>query len=178
MLNPWIRTYSGINFHPFSPNDIEISFNDIAHALSNICRFCGHTSEFYSVAQHSVMASRLASKENALFALLHDAAEAYICDLSSPIKNTPDFENFRILEDTILSAILKMVGLKLPMPTEIKYIDAILLKTEARDLLMCGPDVQFGPDSAPFLEDRITPWSPKVAKQAFISRFLALAPEL
>ena len=82
----YIRTFTGIKFAPLSPRLEDIDIRDIAHALSNLCRFTGHTPVFYSVAEHSVLVSKLVEPEYALGALLHDASEAYLNDIAGPIK--------------------------------------------------------------------------------------------
>lgn len=69
-----------------NPDADEIDISDIAHALASICRFTGQTGEFYSVAEHSVLVSREVPEELALAALLHDAHEAYIGDISRGMK--------------------------------------------------------------------------------------------
>ncbi len=83
-----ITTYTGgtFDYSKFGPDDIDI--RDIAHALSHLCRFTGHTNIFYSVAQHCLLVSEKipGGPEVKLAALLHDAAEAYVNDLSSPLK--------------------------------------------------------------------------------------------
>src|ERR1017187_10636100 len=76
-----ITTFSGIHFWPLLPNPADIRIEDIAHALSNQCRFAGHAREFYSVAEHSVRVSQLCPPEDALWGLLHDASEAYLTDV-------------------------------------------------------------------------------------------------
>lgn len=84
-----IVTYSGkvVEFGNIKVTDINIE--DIAHSLSNLCRFTGHCSEFYSVASHSILCSRLVdgTPQEKMQALLHDAPEAYLNDLSSPLKS-------------------------------------------------------------------------------------------
>lgn len=82
----WIQTYTGRAFTPLTPRVEDIDLLDIAHALSNQCRFAGHTIHFYSVAEHSVYVSRVVPPELAPLALLHDAAEAYLVDVPRPIK--------------------------------------------------------------------------------------------
>lgn len=83
----FIATNSGGTFYPFAPRIEDIKLEDIAHALSNICRFTGHTKNFYSVAQHSLICAAIVSNDRARpWALMHDATEAYIGDISSPIR--------------------------------------------------------------------------------------------
>lgn len=89
----WIQLHSGGRLDLLDPRAEDININDIAHALSLICRFNGHTRRFYSVAEHSVLVSRLVDRpEHRLRALLHDAAEAYLGDITRPLKQLlPDY---------------------------------------------------------------------------------------
>ncbi len=82
----WMQTCSGLKIWPMDPRPEEICLNDIAHALSMICRFSGHTKKFYSVAEHSVFVSHHVKSENAIYGLLHDSSEAYISDIIRPVK--------------------------------------------------------------------------------------------
>ena len=87
----YITTYTGLHFDPVEPDENLIKVKDIAHALSMICRANGHTRIFYSVAQHSIACAKEArqqglSKEIVLGCLLHDASEAYLSDVTRPIK--------------------------------------------------------------------------------------------
>jgi len=96
----WIQTISGKQFNFSNIEPEAICLEDIAHSLSNICRFNGHTKSFYSVAEHCVVMSYLVPAEAQAGALMHDAGEAYIGDISTPLKNLApalcDIEN-RIL---------------------------------------------------------------------------------
>ena len=83
----WIQTFSGKKFNLFNPNPDDILIEDIAHSLSNLARFNGHTDKFYSVAQHSVYCSFKSPHRLSLAALLHDGAEAYLGDIVSPLKS-------------------------------------------------------------------------------------------
>jgi len=87
----YITTVTGKHFYPLNPNPLDIDIEDIAHALSLICRANGHFKYFYSVAQHSIACSDEAAEcgyslEVILGCLLHDASEAYLCDVTRPVK--------------------------------------------------------------------------------------------
>ncbi|XBS71123.1 HD family hydrolase [Acerihabitans sp. KWT182] len=128
----WITTFTGRHFDYASPNIDSICISDIAHALSNECRYAGHCPQFYSVAQHSVLTSMIVPPAFALEALLHDAAEAYCKDLPSPLKHLlPDY--FAI-ESRIDALIRRRFGLPEIMSPEVKRADLIMLATEHRDL--------------------------------------------
>lgn len=110
-LSPFIHTRSLKRFTlaPVDPDQIDIE--DIAHALSYICRFNGHVSRFYSVAQHSLMVSDKmpGTVREKLAALLHDAAEAFVCDIPSPFKPVLG-ANYRLLYDSVQGAIDRKFG--------------------------------------------------------------------
>ena len=87
----YITTVTGKHFYPLDPNPEDIDISDIAHALSLICRANGHFRHFYSVAQHCIACAEEAiergySPEVILGCLLHDASEAYLCDVTRPVK--------------------------------------------------------------------------------------------
>lgn len=115
---PFIETYSGVRFCPLAPEVSKIRIHDIAHALSNQCRFSGHVRHFYSVAEHSVRVSRLLEKRVPknrriwLKGLLHDASEAYLVDLPTPLKaNGKIGEEYREAEGRLMALIWERFAL-------------------------------------------------------------------
>ena len=132
----WINVYSGTRFHPFDPQPHEIHLVDIAHALGRACRYAGHTPMHYSVAEHAVHASKVVellggSIEEQRWALLHDATEAYLVDLPSPIKNHPGYAFYVEHEDVIMEAIANRFGLhQTTMPLVVKQADKAMLFIE------------------------------------------------
>jgi hypothetical protein len=170
----WIQTYTGRAFYPLDPDSNDVVIDDIGHALANMCRFTGHTREFYSVAQHSVMIALLLPRELALEGLLHDAAEAYLLDVARPVKHHPSFGFFRQCEKRVDDAIRAAFCLQKNEPDLVKQIDRRMLTTERRDLMSSCPqghDWQASPDAYEF---KIEPWQPARAK----STFMELAREL
>ena len=178
----WIQCCpSGQPFWPLDPRPEEVRIEDIAHALSNQCRFSGHTLTFYSVAQHSCLVSDHCPCFP-LWGLLHDAAEAYLVDLPRPVKQSLREQGvfiFDQIETVIMAAVCHRFGLDPVEPREIKAADDLLLVTEARDLMvpLC-PGWRHTPSNGfPVLPDRISPWSPGKAVFEFLLRFSRLYKE-
>lgn len=169
----WITTYTGKVFRFDDPFHNEYDIEDIAHALSNICRFTGHVREFYSVAQHSVLVSYIVPKDLALEGLLHDAQEAYLSDISSPLKS--ELNQYKELEKWVEMAIYEKYHLPFPLPKEVKEADLVALCTEQRDLMNgCGDTWTMLEGVIP-LYNSITPLPPKQAKELFLERYKELA---
>ncbi|MEK6898088.1 MAG: YfbR-like 5'-deoxynucleotidase [Nanoarchaeota archaeon] len=169
----WAQTYTGKQFWPLDPKEDEVNITDIAHALSMQCRFNGHCNNFYSVAQHSVLVSRIVKSKQALAALLHDAAEAYTGDLVSPLKkNLP--EEFKKIEEEIEQAIFKHFNISEIDYNEIKKADKRTLITEMRDL-MGKPPAKWDEEGVfEPLPEKIIPLMPNEAKRLFLERFKEL----
>lgn len=170
-------TFSGIRVDPFDLKPEHVRIEDIAHSLSMQCRFTGHVREFYSVAEHSVRCSWMVPKEHRLWALLHDAAEAYCADMIRPIKNAPGFEPYKAMEAAIERVIVQVFELPMPRPACIKVADERMLLTERRDLKgvnLAPPKCQ---EEEP-AEKRILPWRWQLAKIQFLRRYLVLTDPL
>jgi hypothetical protein len=170
-MTDWTQTFTGRQFHTFAPNPDSIAIEDIAHALSLQCRFAGHCREHYSVAEHSVrVALTLKGIQMQLCGLLHDAAEAYLVDLPSPIKaKMRDYQN---VEFAVQQVISKRYTVPLSLPEEVKQADLILLATEKRDLMAKEPAPWI--DLPVPLKEKITPWTPKQAESNFLALFKKL----
>lgn len=124
----WLQTATGRVFNPQLPDPNDIVIEDIAHALGNLCRFTGHAPVFYSVAQHSVLVSYLVNPIYAKEALLHDAAEAYLNDLNTPVKST--LGEYRQLERDLQRAIYRKFGLVENEPKDVQDADALAFRME------------------------------------------------
>lgn len=127
-LDAGIRLLSGTMFSYNDPVASDVKIDDIAAALSKICRFAGHLPYFYSVAQHAVNASYIVEPEFAFTALMHDTAEAFTNDLPTPLKHAVPI--FKDLEVKIESAMSKLFGFQYPLPWAVKLADLQMLQLE------------------------------------------------
>jgi len=175
----YIVTYTGKRIYPLDPDPDEICIEDIAHALSNKCRFGGHTRAFYSVAQHSIIVSNFCG--DPLNGLLHDAAEAYLADVASTIK--PAFPLLNKAEFLLMEAIY--AHFDLPDVTEeakkaIKLTDKSVLRLEWNALMNNPNGYALHPKlmEAPKMHWELAGfWPPIEAKRVFLRRFRELYKE-
>jgi len=137
----WFPTFSGgiVDLDDVAGSDFRIE--DVAHALGLLCRFNGHVDQFYSVAEHCVVMSRMMPEKVALHALLHDAAEAYVGDLITPIKrHAPGVHE---IELALRNGLYEALELELPDADEVAEIrraDLRMLVTERAQLYHRLPD--------------------------------------
>jgi len=166
----WIQTSSGQPFWPLSPRPEDFSIFDIAHALSNLCRYGGHASQFYSVAEHSVLVSEIVPPEYALDALMHDATEAYCVDVPRPLKL--QLANYAEIESGIWRALADRYALSPELPACVHEADNAVLLAEKEVLL--GPSPRsWGIPGTP-AKVTIRGYPPEVARDMFLSRYAAL----
>ncbi len=168
--SPVIQLRSGKRFSLLNPTPEDIEIEDIAHSLAHLCRFTGHSSGFYSVADHSLLVSAIVPPDIALAGLLHDAAEAYLGDISTPVKQVLDSPAFLAAEDLIQCTIAEKFGFVYPFGPEIKHADRIALATERRDLMGGGGDWGL-PDP---VDIKVIPSFPRRDYQRFLFRFDSL----
>lgn len=176
----YIETVSGVRFEFLDPKPEQIKIRDIGHALSMNCRFVGQCSKFYSVAEHSWHVARMLEGTPLrvqLAGLLHDASEAYITDIASPVKyHLPDYVK---LEDNIMVAIAKKYGFEYPFHPAIKLADRAMLSNEAHHLLPSrgNPWEMWKHMHRPAVVDAYRPigMSPEVALENFMDKYHELA---
>jgi uncharacterized protein len=137
-----------------------------------LCRFNGHVKKFYSVAEHSWWVAKKVPPRLTLAALLHDASEAYICDIPAPVK--PFLENYKDIEYVLMENIHRRFFLALNEEEEkvIKNVDRALCYTEARQLLPERTkewDDEFV--AKPYTDITLKCWSPAMAERQFIKLF-------
>ncbi len=137
--NGWIELINGTQFYFEAPEDYMIQVEEVAHALSMLCRFNGHTRRFYSVAEHAclmsdwVMTQNWATPQYGLLALHHDDAEYIIGDMARPVKMK--VPQFKTLETTLDKAIAHRFGTEYPFPPWLKEIDRRILVDERRGVM-------------------------------------------
>lgn len=170
-MKPEILTHTGKTFDYLNPKKEQVCIEDIAHALSNICRFTGHTRKFYSVAQHCVLASYIVPVEYAFQALMHDATEAYCNDIAKPLKMI--LRDYQIIESRVEKVIFEKFGLPFALDESVKHADLVMLITEQRDCMAIETE-SWLPEVEP-LKDKIEFWSSRESEIRFLRRYDQLA---
>jgi len=178
MRRDWIQTFTGKKFFPLDPKMEDICIEDIAHSLSMQCRFVGHSKQFYSVAEHSIAMvncwfSGPENKDLAKYAILHDASEAYLCDMPSPIKHLPEFQFYREAEKRLSKMIYVRFGLDPAEPDLIKRADYEILCEEAMSEQIMSP---LHPDWLHRCDPviRFATLSPNLAEKFYLEKFKQL----
>ena len=144
----WVETVTEARMHPLAPDfgGYEFSLSDITHSLSMRVRFSGQCRRMYTVLDHSTHVQRLVlwrggTVVERLWALLHDAGEAFLPDVAAPIKPftyflvNGEYLPFAVVEDRILAALMPKFDLPTEMPPIVRYADMTMLATEKRDLM-------------------------------------------
>jgi hypothetical protein len=169
-----ILTHTGKFVNPLEATVDDIDIADIAHSLANLCRYNGHVSHFYSVAQHSVLVAQqfniFTEKYLRKWGLLHDASEAYLGDVVAPLKHSGHYDFYLEAEDRMMEVICEKFDLDLPMPEEIDIVDKMLRGPEMRDLKQYVPSDNNGGLTKEMYAFKIEPWLPHTSKQQFLKQ--------
>lgn len=137
----WVATYTGEVVDLVNPQPESIKIEDIAHALSQICRYTGHTRFHYSVGYHTLLAYELAEEHGhsdriLLLILMHDFSEYVLGDVSRPLKEL--LPEYKILEERMMDCIYKAFDVEPPDFYEeytVKQYDNFLLASEVHELM-------------------------------------------
>jgi hypothetical protein len=193
--SPAAYTASGLAVPIYGTEPHDIDLRDIAGHLSRICRFAGATQSFYSVAQHCVLVADLLAGQGPitqLYGLLHDAHEAYVGDITTPMRRLMaaawgqplgnGYDPVAEIVHDLDAAIHARFGLVWPMPATTANLVAIAdkraLATEVRDLLAEPRDTvardAFAGLAAP-MRGRIKPLPWMKAEERFLAKFEELA---
>jgi hypothetical protein len=177
---PWLELQSGKRWYVMDPQAKDVDIQDIASALSKVCRFGGHTRHFYSVAQHCVLGAEmikadLRNSKAAFHFLLHDASEAYLVDIPRPVKQL--MPTYKELEDMTQQVIAEKFNLDFPFPAYVHEVDNRMLVTEQRDLLPPGPPYT---NAVPYRKLDLTneTWDPGQAQRMWLGAFNLLKGDL
>lgn len=183
-MSPEVMLSSGSLFDYDRLNVQDVSIDDIAHALSNICRFGGHSRQFYSVAEHSIRVADIlavngADQATVYTGLMHDAVEALVGDMPAPLKQLlPDY---RKLEKKLAAELAWRFGFSQIMPQAVKAADIEALAWEF-PRLMKDPAAfvwpyEIKPQYPDPMEAVFFPRSPTNSKQTFLLYFDRFAPK-
>lgn len=172
-ITDWIQTYSGEQFFYDNIDPESINILDIAVALTRECRYGGHATIFYSVAEHSVhvydhLVAQGYDAHTCFAGLMHDATEAYCKDIMRPLKKLIARE-YDPIEQAVWEAIADKFGIDRDLPEAVKWADNAVLLAEKEQIMRPGPRWSITGEPAKVW---ITGWMPDdVAKQRFLGVF-------
>ena len=174
----FVETYTGRAFWPLKPDSRDVTIIDIAHHLSQQCRYAGATAWPYSTAQHCCLLADYVQEKmggtplDCLQILMHDAAEAFLVDMPRPVKQF--MPEFRKWDNAINNCIRLWLGLgDLPIPSWQDELDSRIIMDE-RAQVMSDSDNDWGHNLEP-LGMLVSPWSSVVAEQNFLMRYAVYA---
>lgn len=167
----YLQTYTGVKFWALDPYPEEINIDDIAHALSMLCRYGGHCERFYSVAEHCVIMSNLVPERHAKWALLHDASEAYLVDMPRPIKR--HMPEYTAIEERLQKVVAKKFGIPDEIPAEVHWFDHNIIFDEIEQNMKVKPDNwnDYASQKLVSVGAVLQYWSPEVAEREYRKRF-------
>lgn len=176
-MTPTIQTVSGKIIDFTKPEQCTFDLEDIAHGLSQTCRFAGQSKFFYSVAQHAVLVSTLVPPDFALEALHHDDTEAFMCDVPTPLKLL--LPEYIALEARMDAAIRLALGLPLKMSARVKEADALALSIE-KPFVCVKTDMEWSrlPCTAGYEHIDVEPMTSEQAKRLYLERHRELTEAL
>ena len=168
--NAWMETASGLRFNYAVLDETQVSIDDVAHALSRMCRYGGHVRDYYTVAEHCVLLCRFVRARGGLeveqrVALMHDAGEAYLQDVVRPGKHR--LKDYMALEKRVDELVAGVFGVSYPFPAWLKELDTRILKDE-RAQVMNRSGNTWAIDGLEPLGVRCRGWGRWVAKQMFL----------
>lgn len=170
-----ITMFSGAHVDPLDLKPEDVNIIDIAHHLSNQCRWSGATKHHYSVAQHAWHCSFLVPKEQAYDALHHDDPETWLQDMAKPLKNHVKLgQAYRGAERRIERIVGPVLGVRFPVSAEVKEADLLMLCAEA-DQLVHGRKHWTYYHDLPAADVKIEKWTPEKAERRWITRHLELS---
>jgi hypothetical protein len=168
---PYILTYSGVKFVLRDSSVDGFKLGDIAHSLSMQCRYTGHTKLFYSVAEHCVLMSRYVEDPDCkIVALYHDAVEAYVGDLVTPLKQS--LPEYKVIEEEIEQRLYTWLGYSVPPRVKklVKMLDTRIMLRERDVLLPNGCELWIEDQVVTPLDTDIECWSPARAKKEYLKQ--------
>lgn len=163
-----IMLQSGRLFDLAHPETSEIAVTDIAHGLAHTCRYAGQCDGFFSVAEHSVLVSQVASRAG-IAALFHDAAEAFVGDMTRPLKCL--LPEYKAIEERIARAIFVQFGIPWPPPPEVKSADYSVMAAEQEVLMPVGTNEWLRDANVLPARVKIQRLVPAQAKEFFMQRY-------
>jgi 5'-deoxynucleotidase YfbR-like HD superfamily hydrolase len=175
-MSIFIGTSKGI-LDLIAPETNQIDIIDVAHSLSNLCRFLGHSRKFYSVAEHSVWVSKEIEKiyphdyNLRLYGLLHDASEAFVGDLPTPLKSL--LGNYGSIYGRIEKCIQDVILFKYKVYLSsrvLSIVDDIDKRVLATEAIQLFSDTSFW-DLLDPLDFTLVCWKPEEAENQFLSSF-------